>query len=219
MPPGCRPMSRIWSQRHCNRRGASPASRSTSRSHTAAAWAAAPATPPPCCGGQASAPPPAIWRRRRGWGPTSRSVWSVVAPGCAGSARSSSRSPHVDRSVTLVIPPLQVSTPAAYRAWDQLGGPSAPGPNDLEPAAIAVEPDLARWRDLIGDACGRTPVLAGSGATWFVYGEHDNALAALGNEGAEIIAARTIRASSDPRSVEGDGSSAAGRDDGNYLRR
>lgn len=102
--------------------------------------------------------------------------------------------PHVDRAVTLVIPPVRVSTPAAYRAWDDLGGPTAPGPNDLEPAAIAVAPELARWRDRIRDATGRTPVLAGSGATWFVHGEHESALAALGNEGAEIIAARTVPA-------------------------
>jgi len=102
--------------------------------------------------------------------------------------------PHLDRVVTLVVPPLRVPTPAAYRAWDDLGGPTADGPNDLEPAAIAVEPSLARWRDLIGDASGQTPVLAGSGATWFVHGEHSNALAALGNEGAEIIAARTVPA-------------------------
>lgn len=117
--------------------------------------------------------------------------------------------PHVARVVTLVIPPLRVNTPAAYRAWDDAGGPTAPGPNDLEPAAIAVAPDLARWRDLIGDACGRTPVLAGSGATWFVHGEHSNALAALGNEGAEIIAARTVRGSGDT-SLDGTGSAATG---------
>lgn len=102
--------------------------------------------------------------------------------------------PHLDRAVTLVIPPVRVSTPAAYRAWDDLGGPTAPGPNDLEPAAIAVVPELARWRDRIGDATGRSPVLAGSGATWFVHGEHSSALAALGDEGAEIIAARTVPA-------------------------
>ena len=102
--------------------------------------------------------------------------------------------PHLDRIVTLVVPPVRVSTPAAYRAWDELGGPTAPGPNDLEPAAIAVAPELARWRDRIGDATGRTPVLAGSGATWFVHGEHSNALATLGGEGVEIIAARTIPA-------------------------
>ncbi|MDW3213891.1 MAG: 4-(cytidine 5'-diphospho)-2-C-methyl-D-erythritol kinase [Ilumatobacteraceae bacterium] len=103
--------------------------------------------------------------------------------------------PHVDRTVTLVIPPLHVSTPAVYRAWDELGGPTGDGPNDLEAAAIAVEPELARWRDLIEAACGRTPILAGSGATWFVHGEHDNALAAVGNEGAEILVATTTRAS------------------------
>ncbi len=102
--------------------------------------------------------------------------------------------PHVDRTVTLVIPPVRVSTPAAYRAWDDLGGPTAAGPNDLEPAALVVAPELARWRDRIGDLCGRVPVLAGSGATWFVHGEHDDALAVLHDEGARVIAARTVPA-------------------------
>lgn len=100
--------------------------------------------------------------------------------------------PFVERDVTLVIPPLQVGTPAAYRAWDELGGPTGGGPNDLEAAAIRVEPELARWRDRIGDACGAAPTLAGSGATWFVLGEHSNALAALSSEGAEIVATRTV---------------------------
>jgi 4-diphosphocytidyl-2-C-methyl-D-erythritol kinase len=105
--------------------------------------------------------------------------------------------PPCRRTVTLVVPPLRVSTPAVYAAWDRLGGPTAPGPNDLEPAAIAVEPRLTRWRDRIGALSGRTPVLAGSGATWFVHGEHSNALAALGNEGAQIIVARSTRSSGD----------------------
>jgi 4-diphosphocytidyl-2-C-methyl-D-erythritol kinase len=60
-----------------------------------------------------------------------------------------------------------------YRAWDDLGGPRADGPNDLEPAAIAVEPRLAEWRSRLGDLTGATPVLAGSGATWFVEGTFD----------------------------------------------
>ena len=102
--------------------------------------------------------------------------------------------PHVDRDVTLVVPPLHVSTPAVYRAWDDLGGPTADGPNDLEPAALVVEPELARWRDLIGDACGETPILAGSGATWFVHGVRDSALAAVGNEGADIMVAKATAA-------------------------
>ena len=72
-------------------------------------------------------------------------------------------------TVTLLTPPFGCSTPAVYRAWDDLGGPVA-GRNDLEPAALAVEPRLAEWRDRLGDATGQTPQLAGSGSTWFVEG-------------------------------------------------
>ncbi|MEY2959994.1 MAG: 4-diphosphocytidyl-2-C-methyl-D-erythritol kinase [Actinomycetota bacterium] len=101
---------------------------------------------------------------------------------------------HLDRTVTLVIPPLRVSTPAAYRRWDELGGPIAAGPNDLEPAAISLEPELARWRDRIGEATGRTPVLAGSGATWFVHGRHDRALDHLTRSGAQVLVTHTVPA-------------------------
>jgi 4-diphosphocytidyl-2-C-methyl-D-erythritol kinase len=102
--------------------------------------------------------------------------------------------PHVDRELTLVVPPLSVSTQAVYRAWDEMGGPTASGPNDLEPAAIRVEPALARWRDLIGDASGESPILAGSGATWWLPGEREDAVGALRDEGAEIVAARAVPA-------------------------
>lgn len=78
--------------------------------------------------------------------------------------------PHVERTFTLLTPPFGVSTPAVYRAWDAMGGPTATGPNDLEPAALEVEPRLARYRDELGDATGVAPVLAGSGSTWFVEG-------------------------------------------------
>ena len=106
--------------------------------------------------------------------------------------------PHVERTVTLVVPPLTVSTPEVYRAWDDLGGPTAPGPNDLEPAAITVAPELTRWRDRIGELSGEQPVLAGSGATWFVHGEHSNALAVLSDEGAMVVTARTVPAAGIP---------------------
>ncbi len=99
--------------------------------------------------------------------------------------------PPVERIVTLVVPPLHVSTPAVYRAWDELGGTTAPGPNDLEPAAIHVEPRLAVWRDRIDELCGLVPRLAGSGATWFVEGRRDDALGALGGEGATVMVCRT----------------------------
>jgi 4-diphosphocytidyl-2-C-methyl-D-erythritol kinase len=106
--------------------------------------------------------------------------------------------PYEARTVTLVVPPLAVSTPDAYRAWDELGGPSGDGPNDLEPAAIATVPALARWRDRIGELSGEPPVLAGSGATWFVHGEHSDALAVLSDEGAVVLAARTVPAAGSP---------------------
>jgi 4-diphosphocytidyl-2-C-methyl-D-erythritol kinase len=80
--------------------------------------------------------------------------------------------PFVPRTVTLAMPPFGCSTPAVYAAWDELGGPTADGPNDLEPAALAVEPRLARWRDALGSATGQVPRLAGSGSTWFVDGDY-----------------------------------------------
>lgn len=83
--------------------------------------------------------------------------------------------PFLAATYTLLTPPLHVSTPAVYRAWDDLGGPTADGPNDLEPAALRVEPRLAAFRDQLGDATGVTPVLAGSGSTWFVEGAFDAA--------------------------------------------
>ncbi|MDP8936884.1 MAG: 4-(cytidine 5'-diphospho)-2-C-methyl-D-erythritol kinase [Actinomycetota bacterium] len=79
--------------------------------------------------------------------------------------------PVLARAFTLLVPPMAVSTPEVYRAWDRLGGPTGPNGNDLEPAALVVAPELARWRDRLGDDTGRTPRLAGSGSTWFVEGE------------------------------------------------
>ena len=72
---------------------------------------------------------------------------------------------------TLLIPPFGVATAAVYARWDALGGPVGATGNDLEPAALAVEPRLARWRDALGESTGATPRLAGSGSTWFVDGE------------------------------------------------
>lgn len=80
--------------------------------------------------------------------------------------------PFVERTVTLLTPPFGCSTPEVYAAWDALGGPTVDGPNDLEPAALVVQPDLARYRDELAEATGQRPVLAGSGSTWFVEGAH-----------------------------------------------
>ena len=80
--------------------------------------------------------------------------------------------PHVDRTLTLLTPPLHCSTPVVYRAWDELGGPTGDAGNDLEPAALHAYPELARFRDALAEATGQRPRLAGSGSTWFVEGAH-----------------------------------------------
>lgn len=80
--------------------------------------------------------------------------------------------PHIERTLTLCTPDFGCDTAAVYRAWDELGGPTSEGPNDLEPAALAVEPRLAAVRDAFAEATGETPALAGSGSTWFVPGAH-----------------------------------------------
>ena len=100
--------------------------------------------------------------------------------------------PIVDRTFTLVTPPVVVSTPAVYRAWDDLGGPTGAGGNDLEPAALVVAPELARWRDRIQSACGLEPSLAGSGASWFVEGTHPALAEALPD--AFVVVTRTTPA-------------------------
>ena len=83
--------------------------------------------------------------------------------------------PFEPLTLTLVTPPVFCSTPAVYRAWDELGGPTGDHGNDLEPAALVVAPELARWRDELGDATGAQPRLAGSGSTWFVEGAFPDA--------------------------------------------
>ena len=92
--------------------------------------------------------------------------------------------PFEPLELTLVLPPFGCSTPAVYRAWDRLGGPTGDGRNDLEPAALAVEPRLAEWRDRLGEATGQVPQLAGSGSTWFVEGAYP---------GPDRVVVRTVR--------------------------
>jgi 4-diphosphocytidyl-2-C-methyl-D-erythritol kinase len=80
--------------------------------------------------------------------------------------------PFEPRSLTLVTPEFGCSTPEVYAMWDRMGGPRGDNGNDLEPAALAVQPRLADVRDRIADETGLDPRLAGSGSTWFVEGAH-----------------------------------------------
>ena len=99
--------------------------------------------------------------------------------------------PFVERSVTLLTPPVHCSTREVYAKWDRLGGPTGDNGNDLEPAALALAPELLRWRDQLGNASGQRPRLAGSGSTWWVDGEH---------AGEGLVIARTVPAFAPPTS-------------------
>lgn len=98
--------------------------------------------------------------------------------------------PDIERVLTIVTPPFGCSTPAVYARWDELGGPSGTGGNDLEPAALDVEPRLVDWRDRVAALTGTAPRLAGSGSTWFFEGDHGAVLA--GVPGALVV--RTVPA-------------------------
>jgi 4-diphosphocytidyl-2-C-methyl-D-erythritol kinase len=97
----------------------------------------------------------------------------------------------------VAVPPFRLSTPAVYRAWDELGGPTAtrtiPAPrrvatflpelaNDLEPAAEALEPRLVEFRTALETATGRPVLLAGSGSAYVVPVSDARALPALTDE-------------------------------------
>jgi 4-diphosphocytidyl-2-C-methyl-D-erythritol kinase len=92
--------------------------------------------------------------------------------------------------VAVAVPPFGMETAAVYRKWDELGGPSSdravPAPlplrqhvpelvNDLEPAALAVEPRLGDFRAVMEAAAGRPALLAGSGSAYVVACDGDEA--------------------------------------------
>jgi 4-diphosphocytidyl-2-C-methyl-D-erythritol kinase len=111
--------------------------------------------------------------------------------------------PFEDRRFLLCIPPLAVDTAACYRKWDRMGGPRGAAGNDLEPAAVALVPELARWRDALGDLTGSRPQLAGSGATWFVEGVAEGVAVATGGmlsveeERGVLVPVRSVPATAD----------------------
>ncbi len=94
--------------------------------------------------------------------------------------------PNVPRlRLVIVTPPFGCATPAVYRAWDELGGPTSHRVvdsdlvdgglrNDLEPAALVVAPHLESVRDTIERATARTPLLLGSGSSYCVIVDDDD---------------------------------------------
>jgi len=92
----------------------------------------------------------------------------------------------IEQTFTLLTPAFGCSTPAVYRKWDELHGPQGDAGNDLEPAALALDPRLVVHRDALERVSAQRPRLAGSGATWFVEG-------AFAGDGR--VVAQTTRAS------------------------
>jgi 4-diphosphocytidyl-2-C-methyl-D-erythritol kinase len=117
--------------------------------------------------------------------------------------------PYEERRFVLLLPPFGVNTAAVYRAWDELGRTvrseaGRAGTNDLEAAALVVEPRLAAWRDRFAEVSGARPLLAGSGSTWFLegtpaeLGTEGQAYLSVGAAQGALVAVRTIRAGESP---------------------
>ncbi len=100
-----------------------------------------------------------------------------------------SDAPTTALHLVLATPNFGCATAGVYTAWDTLGGPTSPRVcmppagweraaldgaghetswrNDLEPAAIHVEPRLVAFRDALAEIARREPMLCGSGSTYF----------------------------------------------------
>ncbi len=101
-----------------------------------------------------------------------------------------------DATYLCCTPAFGVPTALVYRAFDELeasGGPRSgqeEAVNDLERAAVAVEPRLAVVRDLVASVTGARPVLAGSGSTWYVACDPSNGARLHAELTAAVVAER-----------------------------
>jgi 4-diphosphocytidyl-2-C-methyl-D-erythritol kinase len=100
-------------------------------------------------------------------------------------------------SLAIVVPPVEISTPAAFHRWDELGDPEglaipqrALPPqlrdegdlrNDLYPAAVALAPELDDWRAELEERWSRPVLLSGSGASLFGFFLDSDEAAAAAN--------------------------------------
>ncbi len=102
----------------------------------------------------------------------------------------------LDYWLVLAVPPFELSTAAVYRMWDEMDGPHGQafpaaatppsirelGPlvNDLYPAAVRCNADLADWSRDLTDRWERPVMLSGSGPTLFgFFGDQEEAGEAL----------------------------------------
>ncbi len=112
-------------------------------------------------------------------------------------------------ALAVVVPPVELSTPAVFRTWDDLGGVTGPalpesaappllrehGPlrNDLYTAAVALAPAVDEWRVELEARWARPVALSGSGPALFAFFvDLDEAQGAVGDvppgaRGAEAV--------------------------------
>jgi 4-diphosphocytidyl-2-C-methyl-D-erythritol kinase len=112
-------------------------------------------------------------------------------------------------AMAIVVPPVELSTPAVYQQWDEMGGPTGaavstshippglrpfqPLRNDLQPAAEALEPQVADWRDELTGRWQRPVAMTGSGPALFAYFiDEDEAASALDDRPEGARAARAV---------------------------
>jgi 4-diphosphocytidyl-2-C-methyl-D-erythritol kinase len=113
-----------------------------------------------------------------------------------------------DFAVAIIVPPFELATPAVYRRWDELGGPTgprveashlpasvrehAPLINDLQPAAVDLVPELGDWISETTSSWGQPVAMSGSGPSLFsLFGTVDeaaDAVAAVGGVRASAAA-------------------------------
>jgi 4-diphosphocytidyl-2-C-methyl-D-erythritol kinase len=110
----------------------------------------------------------------------------------------------------IVVPAFELSTPAVYRQWDEVGEPVGdefpasqlppgmrgyqPLRNDLQPAAESLVPELADWRADLADRWSRPVAMSGSGPALFgFFVDEEEAGAALADAPGEVRVAAAVR--------------------------
>lgn len=101
--------------------------------------------------------------------------------------RIDAQQPLTGFSLCVVVPPFSLGTPAVFREWDRLGGPSGPDVpeadlppilrgglpirNDLYPAALSLDERIGDWRDALETRWGVSVSMTGSGSALFAFFE------------------------------------------------
>lgn len=112
-------------------------------------------------------------------------------------------------SLCVVVPPFALGTPAVFREWERLDGPSGPVVpeadlppelrggipirNDLYPAALSLDPRIGDWRDALEGRWGTSVAMTGSGSALFAFfGSLDEAIDAAGAVDLPVRAAEAV---------------------------